>query len=56
MSRISIIQEADPLREILEDPKKYVDTLEDLEKDVGNPEDSLGISYSHVSLKEGKIC
>ena len=53
MSRISIIQEADPLREILEDPKKYVDTLEDLEKDVGNPEDRT--SHSQVSLKEGKI-
>ena len=35
-------------------PKKDVDSLKDLEKDVGDQEDSLGTIHSHVSLKEGK--
>ena len=56
MSGIFIIQEVDPLKENLEDPEKDMDNLEVLEKDVGNPEDSLGTSHSHVSLKKGKIC
>ena len=43
----------DPLRESLGDPEKDVDGLEDLEKDVGNPEDRT--SHSQVFLKEGKI-
>ena len=46
MSGISIIQEVNPLRESLEDPKN----------DMGDLEDSLGTSHSDVFLKEGKIC
>ena len=56
MSGISIIQEVNPLRESLEDPKKDVDSLEDPKKDMGDLEDSLGTSHSDVFLKEGKIC
>ena len=50
MGRISIIQEADPLRESLENPEKDMDNLEDPKKDVSDPEDRT--SHSHVSLKE----
>ena len=56
MSGISIIQEVNPLRESLEDPKKDVDSLEDPKNDMGDLEDSLGTSDSDVFLKEGKIC
>ena len=38
----------------LENPKKDVGDLKDPEKDIDNPEGSLGTSHSHVSLKEGK--
>ena len=50
MSRIPILQEANPLRESLGDPKKDVDDLEDLENDMSNPEDRT--NHSQVSLKE----
>ena len=54
MSRISITQEADPLRKSLGDPEKDVDGLEDSEKDMGDLEDKT--NHSQVSLKEGKTC
>jgi len=40
------------LRESRENPEKDVDSLEVPEEDMGDPEDSMGTSHSHVSLKE----
>ena len=54
MNRIPILQEADTLRESLGDPEKDIDGLEDLENDVGDPEDRT--NHSYVSLKKGTIC